>query len=128
MNSELSPAIISMLNAVLLAALPALVVAATSALLVWARRMWQQYKLEQPTASDLVAHYVKIAVEAAEQAGASKLIENRKDYAVKIAYEWLDTIGLRGINISLIEAEIERQVGAQKVNARFYPMQKGIND
>ena len=52
MNSELSPVIVSVLNAVLLAASPALAVAATSALVVWARKIWQQYKLEQPTASD----------------------------------------------------------------------------
>lgn len=102
------------LNAILMAALPALAVAACGALAVWARKVWAELKASQPDVADIVARYARIAVEAAEQAGAAKLIDDRKAYAIHVIYAWLEEVGLQGINVELIEAEIERQVGLAK--------------
>jgi len=108
--NELSPILVSMLNAILVIALPALAVAAAAALSVWAKKTWEQYKLDQPTIAEQVAYYVRIAVQAAEQAGASKLADDKKVYALKVARLWLNQMGLQNIQLELIEAEIERQV------------------
>jgi pilus assembly protein Flp/PilA len=109
--NELNPVFVSILNAILMVALPAVAVAACGALTVWARKVWEQIQAERPTLAQQIELYVRIAVQAAEQAGAAGIIKSKKEYAIKVVYAWLEEIGLQGINVELIEAEIERQVG-----------------
>lgn len=112
--NELSPILVSIVNSLLLAALPVLVGAIVNALLAWGRVQWANLKASQPLVADQVAFYVRIAVEAAQQAGIAKLITDKKAYALDIALRWLSQNGLDGIDIELIEAEIERQVRGMK--------------
>jgi hypothetical protein len=105
---------VKVLNAVLMAALPALAVSLTGAVIAWARKTWAEFKRTEPKLSDQVAFYVRIAVEAAEQAGAAKLVEDKKRYALDIAQRWLKQNGLGDIDVELIAAEIERQVRDMK--------------
>jgi hypothetical protein len=112
--NELTPIIISVANAVLIIALPAVAVAVVGALVVWSRKTWAQFKASQPTVAEQLAFYVRIAVEAAEQAGLGKLVTDKKAYALAIARQWLFSVGLQNIQIELIEAEIERQVREMK--------------
>ena len=105
---------VKVLNAVLMAALPALAVSLTGAVIAWARKTWAEFKRTEPGIADQVAFYARIAVEAAEQAGAAKLVEDKKRYALDIAQRWLEQNGLGDIDVELIAAEIERQVRAMK--------------
>ncbi len=113
--NEFVPILVAALNAVLVVALPALVVVLTGAAYAYLRKTWAEFKEKQPVLAIQLASYARIAVEAAEQAGAAKLIEDKKKYAVEIVSRWLEQVGLQGIDIALIEAEIERQV--RKINA-----------
>jgi type II secretory pathway component PulK len=109
--NELSPILISVVNAVLLVALPVLVVSVVAAIGAFARRQWEMFRITKPDLASQIAVYARIAVEAAEQAGLAKLIEDKKQYAIEIVIRWLNTVGLSGIDVELIEAEVERQVG-----------------
>jgi type II secretory pathway component PulK len=108
--NELSPILISVVNAVLFVALPVLVVGVVAAIGAYARRQWEMFRTMRPDLASQLAMYARIAVEAAEQAGLAKLIEDKKQYAIEIVIRWLGTVGLNGIDVELIEAEIERQV------------------
>ncbi len=108
--NEFSPILVSVVNALLFALLPVLVLALIGALTGFVRKQWEQLKLYKPGLADQVSLYARIAVEAAEQAGLAKLIEDKKLYAIDIVSRWLAQNGLDGIDIELIEAEIERQV------------------
>jgi type II secretory pathway component PulK len=110
--NELSQILVSVVNSILFVALPVLVVAVINAVYAWGRVQWQNFKAAQPMLAEQVAYYARIGVEAAEQAGIKKLIDDKKAYAVLIATLWLDQKGLNGIDVALIEAEVERQVRA----------------
>ena len=112
--SELNPIFVSVVNAVLLAALPVLAVAVIGAVWSWGRAQWAQFRAMQPDVAEVLARYARIAVEAAEQAGAAKLIKNKKNYAIEITAGWLAQNGWSGIQVDLIAAEIERQVREMK--------------
>ena len=114
--NEISPIVINVLNALLMAALPALVVALIAAVIGFARKEWALFKAAQPVLADKVAFYVRIAVQAAEQAGLAGLVDDKKAYAIQVAIRWLAQVGLNGINVVLIEAEIERQVREMNLN------------
>ncbi len=109
--NEISPVLIAVINAILMAALPTLAVTLIGAIGAWARKEWALFKAAQPTFANQLATYARIAVEAAEQAGLAKLIASKKEYAVEITVRLLSQAGLNGIDVELIEAEIERQVG-----------------
>ncbi len=112
---EISPIVVSVINAILMAALPALVVVLIAAVVGWTRKEWALFKAAQPGLADQLAMYAKIAVEAAEQAGLAELVTDKKAYALEIATRWLAQKGLEGIDVELIEAEIERQVREMKL-------------
>lgn len=121
--NEFSPVVIAILNAVLLALFPTLVVAALAALVGFTRKEWAAFKAAQPTLAAQLETYTKIAVEAAEQAGAAELITSKKDYAIEIVVRWLSSVGLNGIDVELIEAEIERQVRKMNKSADLLKLQ-----
>ena len=110
----------SVLNVILLAALPALAVAITGAVTAWARKTWAEFKSNEPTLAGQVAFYAQIAVEAAEQAGAAKLVSDKKTYALRIAQAWLEKNNLGHVDALLISAEIERQIFAMKKAEKYY--------
>ena len=103
--------IASVVNSVLVVLLPVIVVAVIGVLYAYARKVWAQIESARPELAQQLAMYARIAVEAAEQAGLAKLIDDKKTYATEIVVRWLETKGLGWVDIPLIEAEIERQVG-----------------
>lgn len=105
------PVIASVVNSVLVVLLPVIVVAVIGVLYAYARKAWAQIESARPELAQQLAMYARIAVEAAEQAGLAKLIDDKKTYATEIVVRWLETKGLGWVDIPLIEAEIERQVG-----------------
>lgn len=114
--NEFFPIGISVLNAILMAALPALVVALIAAVVGFARKEWALFKAAQPGLAEKVAFYTRIAVQAAEQAGLAGLVKDKKEYAINIVILWMAQIGLNGIDVELIAAEVERQVREMNLN------------
>jgi hypothetical protein len=92
--------------------LPIVAVAIISALVSWAKLLWAKAKSWNPDTTDLLAEAAKVAVTAAEQAGAAKLISDKKVYAMDIAERWLEQHGIR-LDIELIDAAIEAAVYQQ---------------
>jgi hypothetical protein len=111
---DVSPVFVAVVNSLLLAALPAAAVALVVILAGWAKQVWASLKASQPTLAELLEQYARIAVEAAEQAGVKKLIADKKTYAVAVTQAWLAEVGFGAVNVELIAAEVERQVGAMK--------------
>ena len=95
--------------------LPIVAVAIISVLVSWAKLLWQKARLWNPDATDLLEEAAKVAVTAAEQAGAAKLISDKKVYAMDIAERWLELRGVH-IDLDLIDAAIEAAV-YEKFNA-----------
>lgn len=113
--NELNPVLMSIVNAVLVVLAPALAVALLNLIVGYSRKVWAEFKAAQPSLADQLARYAKIAVEAAEQAGAAEVIKNKRNYAIMTTAKWLEQVGLVGVDVNLIEAEVERQVRAMKM-------------
>lgn len=92
--------------------LPIVAVAVISALVSWARLLWEKAKSWSSDATDLLEEAAKIAVTAAEQAGAASLINDKKAYAMDIAERWLEQHGIH-LDIELIGAAVEAAVYRQ---------------
>jgi len=113
------------LETVLLAVLPLLATALTGWILARIGVEWQKFKNAKPDIADLLARGAMFAVQAAEQMGLAKLIDDKKTYALQIAEDWLLLKGVK-IDLHLIEAAIEkavaelRVVGVEKINAFEY--------
>ncbi len=99
----------NVLTEVLAYLLPLLVVALVSAIVTWAVKQWGLAKAANPALTEVLEQAALIAVRAAEQAGISKLIENKKEYAISIVEAWLKKQGLP-IDIDVIAAAIEAAV------------------
>jgi len=92
--------------------LPIVAVAIISALVSWAKLLWAKAQSWNPDTTDLLEEAAKIAVTAAEQAGAAKLINDKKVYAMDVAEKWLEQHGVH-LDFELIDAAIEAAVYEQ---------------
>jgi hypothetical protein len=63
-----------------------------------------------PSFAMVLEQGAKLAIMAAEQANAAKLIEDKKDYAVGVLQLYLDSHGYSTIDLELISAAIEAAV------------------
>lgn len=106
---DFMPILSKVLEVVLSVVLPVLAVALVSAIIALAKKLWAQAKQASPEITDVLEQAAKFAVEAAEQAGAAELIEDKKQYAIEIAEKWLSTKNLY-IDVDLIDAAIEKAV------------------
>jgi hypothetical protein len=97
------------ITAVLIALLPPLAVAAIRFLWAQGKLVWEKAKTWNPAVTALIEQAAQFAVIAAEQAGAAKLITDRKAYALKVAEAWLAERGLT-IDLDLLDAAIEKAV------------------
>ena len=101
-----------MLQSLLEFLLPIVAVAVIGALVSWAKLLWEKAKSWNGDATTLLAEAAKIAVTAAEQAGAAKLINDKKVYAMDVAEKWLEQHGVH-LDFELIEAAVDAAVGEQ---------------
>lgn len=99
----------NVLTEVLAYLLPLLVVALVSAIVTWAVKQWGLAKQANPALTEVLEQAALIAVRAAEQAGLSGLIKDKKKYAISIVEAWLKKQGLP-IDINVIMAAIEAAV------------------
>jgi biotin operon repressor len=78
-----------------------------------AKKLWAEAKATNP---DLFAEVERIAimvVDAAEQAGISTIIEDKKQYALELAEQFLALQGIK-VDLDLVAAAIEAAVKAMK--------------
>ena len=101
-----------MLQSLLEFLLPIVAVAVIGALVSWAKLLWAKAKSWNPDTTYLLAEAAKIAVTAAEQAGAAKLINGKKVYAMDVAEKWLEQHGVH-LDFELIDAAVEAAVYEQ---------------
>ena len=106
---EWMPILSKVIEAILIAILPPRVAFLVSIGLAYAKRVWGDLKQRYPTVTELVEEAAKFAVQAAEQAGAAELIEDKKAYAIKIAEAWLEANHIT-TDLDLIDAAIEKAV------------------
>ncbi len=106
---EWMPIVSKVIEAVLIALLPPLIAAGVAFLAAKAKELWARAKEMNPTITDYLEMAAEFAVIAAEQAGASELIENKKQYAIEVAESWLAAQHLT-IEVDLIGAAIEKAV------------------
>ena len=106
---EWMPILSKVIEAILIAILPPLVAFLVSIGLAYAKRVWGDLKQRYPSVTDLVEQAAVFAVQAAEQAGAAELIEDKKAYAIQIAEAWLEANHIT-TDLDLIDAAIEKAV------------------
>jgi len=106
---EWMPVLSKVLEAILIAILPPLVAFLVSVGLAYAKRVWGDLKQRYPTVTELIEKAAVFAVQAAEQAGAADLIEDKKQYAIQIAEAWLEANHITA-DLHLIDAAIEKAV------------------
>ena len=106
---EWMPILSKVIEAILIAILPPLAVVIVSAAVAYAKRLWNDLKLRYPSVTELIEEAAVFAVQAAEQAGAAALIEDKKQYAIQIAEAWLAANHIT-TDIDLIDAAIEKAV------------------
>ena len=95
-----------LLEGVLIAVLPVLATTLTVWLVQKIREIGKDMSAEVVYSIEAAA---RIAVDAAEQAGLAGLIENKKEYALGFAQEYLDRRGVK-VNLSLLDGLIEAAV------------------
>lgn len=96
----------------LLLAAPPLVVAALVWLIAKSKASWQEFKYFQPDIARELERGARWAVMAAEQAGLSKQIKDKKEYAITILEGYLALKGMT-VDLHLIDAAIEAAVGTE---------------
>ena len=106
---EWMPVLSKVIEAILIAILPPLAVVLVSVVLAHAKMLWADLKQRYPSVTDLVEQAAVFAVQAAEQAGAAELIEDKKAYAIQIAEAWLVANHIT-TDLDLIDAAIEKAV------------------
>lgn len=106
---EWMPILSKVIEAILIAILPPLVVALITFLIVKAKEAWARAKDWNPTVTEYLEKAARFAVQAAEQAGAADLIEDKKQYAIQIAEAWLEANHIT-TDLHLIDAAIEKAV------------------
>jgi len=106
---EWMPVLSKVLEAILIAILPPLAVALVSFVVAKAKDVWERAKQWNPTVTQYLEQAAVFAVQAAEQAGAAALIEDKKQYAIQIAEAWLAANHIT-TDIDLIDAAIEKAV------------------
>jgi hypothetical protein len=94
----------------LVALVPILVPILAAFVLALVRQTWQKFKSTQSESNIyLLTTIAAIAVKAAEQSKLTGLVTDKKNYAVKVATDYLKSHHIT-IDLSLIEAAIEAAV------------------
>ena len=95
----LAVAILPIISGFLVAALNALV-----------KKWLAELEASKPQLSWYLHEAVEIAVVAAEQAGIQGFVEDKLQYALNIAQEYLNEHGWDEVNVAVLEAAIEAEV------------------
>ena len=100
----------SFLTPFLEAVLPVLAAALAALVIAWIKKVVEQIKSKMDERMLwMLEEATRAAVLAAEQMNLSGQITDKKDYALRVATEWLESRGVK-INLAIIEAKIEAAV------------------
>ena len=104
---------VTLLQQILVIALPTLATALTALVGAWilqkSREIGKKISVQQMQSIEWA---VSVAVNAAEQAGLAKLIEDKKQYAIGLAQQYLSKQGIP-VDVSLLEGLVEAAVKAE---------------
>ena len=100
----------SFANSLIMAFAPIIAALIAGWLAVTIKRIWAGIKADRPELAYTLETVARIAVQAAEQAGAAGYIEDKKQYAIEFIQNYLDAQGWGAIDVSVIEAAIEAAV------------------
>jgi len=96
---NLSVAALPIISAFLIAALNALI-----------KKWLAEMEAAKPELYWYLEEAAKIAVLAAEKSNVSGFVEDKKEYALEVAQQWLDSHGWDEIDIVVLDAAIEAEV------------------
>ena len=96
---NLAVAILPIISAFLVAALNALV-----------KKWLAELEATKPQLSWYLREAVDIAIHAAEQAGVQGYVDDKLQFAINIAQEYLNEHGWDEVNVAVLEAAIEAEV------------------
>jgi LL-H family phage holin len=102
--------------------LPVLVSALAAVAVNYFRLLEQRIKNEKPDLYKVLDVLVKQGVSAAEQLGLNGEIADKKTYAIKYVQDMLNQYGLKGIDVSVIEAKIEAAVFDEITKSKPLPL------
>jgi hypothetical protein len=74
---------------------------------------WVRFQERRPDLAGNMEWAARVAVQASEQAGAAKLIDDKKQYALQVAETWLRLRGFKTIDLFALDAAIESAVYAE---------------
>ena len=80
-----------------------------TALVTWVAKAWQEYQADKPDVVAALSLMMPLFVQAAEQSKLSGFIEDKKDYAISLAQEWLKKQGWK-LDLTLIMGLVEQAV------------------
>lgn len=109
MNDVVMEFLSKLAEGILLAFVPLFVSMATAWIMAKVKMAWATYKEANANYSWLLESIAAIAVKAAEQSNLAGLVTNKKEYAVKVAQQWLEDKGF-SVDVAIIEAAIEAAV------------------
>lgn len=92
------------------ALLPILVSSLVGLVVVWSKKLLADIQASEPDLYTYLTEAVSIGVMAAEKAGATEMINDKKDYAMGIAQRYLNNSGWENYDIEVLEAAIEAEV------------------
>ncbi|MCK5601163.1 hypothetical protein KAR91_04785 [Candidatus Pacearchaeota archaeon] len=91
-------------------ALPIIAGFVVALLKVWVAQMLQEFERRKPKLAAAIKEAVNLAVKAAEQANVAGFVKDKKQYAMDIAQNWLDSEGWDEVDIDILEAAVEAEV------------------
>ena len=87
--------------------LSAFIIKALNALV---KKWLAELEANKPDLSWYLAEAVDVAVRAAEQSNLAGFVNDKKEYALEVAQQWLDSHGWDEIDIVVLDAAIEAEV------------------
>jgi hypothetical protein len=93
-----------------LLALPVISVFLIALLRAWIKKVLQDFENSKPELYWVLDQAVELAVQAAEQMELAGFIEDKKQYAFRIAQVWLDDHGWDEVSVEILDAAIEAEV------------------
>ena len=91
-------------------ALPVISAFLIALLKAWIDKVLADVEAQRPKLAEAIKEAVSLAVKAAEGMELGGFIEDKKQYALNIAQNWLDSEGWDEVDIDVLEAAIEAEV------------------
>ena len=108
--NELLNVLQQVLMGLLVALVPVLTKFIIEVLVAYKNKLVAEIENSKPELMWYLNEAVRVAVAAAEQSGLAGLVDEKKEYAIEVAQQWLDAHGWDEIDIVILDAAIEAEV------------------